>query len=262
MPVTDGVFEPRTPLTPAEQHVDWASHDAHILSRRRIVEQHAAAATRRLANATHLLNGSPHSHVSDVARHLEQGLAATARYGYRQAQIELYDLRSGRPAHAAVTRPVPDAGLFATIAASGLSGVLQFVRNRAGQAAASVASQISEVLLTETDPVRRIVAARDRGRRALHNNVLDLVGETLNLGRAAGALKMRQPPTFALRSEQLDKNTCAPCDGLHGTIVVVGSPEFYALMPPAGCLGGGRCRGIWVFGDNAPDVRAPALQAA
>ena len=40
-------------------------------------------------------------------------------------------------------------------------------------------------------------------------------------------------------------------------IAQVDSAEFYEIMPPAHCYGGGRCRGVMVFGDGASDLRAP-----
>lgn len=62
------------------------------------------------------------------------------------------------------------------------------------------------------------------------------------------------PPTFSMRSEQLDKNTCAACEQYHGTIVQADSDDFYAMLPPAHCFGGGRCRGVMVFADGVSDL--------
>lgn len=49
---------------------------------------------------------------------------------------------------------------------------------------------------------------------------------------------------WALRSEILDGNTCAPCRLYDGTVVLIGSPAYESILPPAFCLGGDRCRGI------------------
>lgn len=262
MPVIEGVFVPRSPLTPAELHVDFLGHNTHILDQRARIEADAAAAALRIADGLHLLRfGSPGALTDHLAARLTAGLDRTARYGFREAQRELAAARAGRPVVAAV-RPIPDAGQFATVALQGIEGVLAFVRRRGAEAARNVTDAVQRVFQIETDPVRALVTARDIARRTLHNNVLDLVGETLNLGRTAGALALPVPPTFGLRSEQLDKNTCAPCDGLHGTITQVGSPQFFATLPPVGCLGGGRCRGLEVFADGPRDVRQPHLQAA
>jgi hypothetical protein len=79
--------------------------------------------------------------------------------------------------------------------------------------------------------------------------LLDLARQTsgvaYNQGRAA---EIRSQPAveYVVRSEVLDQNTCAPCAELDGSIVAVGTPEFDALMPPARCEGGDRCRGFYV----------------
>ena len=76
------------------------------------------------------------------------------------------------------------------------------------------------------------------------------------MGRTAGALDSPGgPPEFALRSEQLDKNTCDACTREHGQIYQVDSDSYYQHLPPSECYGGGRCRGIYVFGDGPRDVR-------
>jgi len=51
---------------------------------------------------------------------------------------------------------------------------------------------------------------------------------------------------WLLRSELLDVNTCGPCRQLDGTLVKIGSAGAEALLPPAQCLGGDRCRGVIV----------------
>jgi hypothetical protein len=66
-----------------------------------------------------------------------------------------------------------------------------------------------------------------------------------NQGRAAEVLSSNQVD-FVIRSEVLDANTCQTCAGLDGAIVEVASDDFQALMPPALCEGGDRCRGFYI----------------
>lgn len=263
MPVVDGVFVPRTPLAPAEEHVDWAGTDAHVVGQRVRVERDAAPAARRLAVlATHQHGLPSPAVIAALAGKIEFGLERTARFGAWSTGRELASLRD-REGVATAGLVVPDAGRYANIAAKGLVAVLALVKQRADQAARAISSSVHQAILDAGAlPGSAIDIALNAATRALHNHVLELVGETLNLGRTAGALSQLQPPEFALRSEQLDRNTCTPCDELHGTITVVGSPDFYAILPPIGCLGGGRCRGVMVFGDGPRDVRAPLEIAA
>jgi hypothetical protein len=102
------------------------------------------------------------------------------------------------------------------------------------------------------------VAASGAAVKQLHLSVLETTGLALNLGRAEGAMTAPGgPPTYSLRSEQLDRNTCGQCERLHGEITQVDTAEFFEGLPPAGCLGGGRCRGVVVFADGPSDLRAP-----
>lgn len=57
---------------------------------------------------------------------------------------------------------------------------------------------------------------------------------------------------FAFRTNVLDKATCEVCWDLDGTVVVIGSPDFYELTPPAKCLGDDLCRCEWAA--LAPEV--------
>ena len=262
MAVIDGVFVPRSPLTAAESHVDFPAHNEHLLDARQRVERAALPVAERIPFLIFTFLPAPPTQTaaSQLARVLARELERTARFGYAQAQAEVERAR----AHAAVTAAhvLPDAGRYGEIARLGLEQVLAFVARRALLTALAVTDRIVQALTVEPDHTRALYAGRDIARRSLHNHVLELVGETLNLGRTAGALDMATPPEFALRSEQLDANTCIPCDGLHGTITRVGSPEYFAILPPSGCLGGGRCRAIMVFSDGPRDVRQPERLAA
>ena len=67
-------------------------------------------------------------------------------------------------------------------------------------------------------------------------------------GRAAELVlsKSTGAATFALRSEVLDAATCEVCATLDGTVVEIGTKDFYELKPPARCRGGERCRGFYI----------------
>ncbi len=264
MPVIDGVFIPRTPLAPAELHVDWTAHNDHIVARRKKLERDALRTARRVALLSAQHSGFPTAGVlEDLVQTFQRHLDKTAYFGYTSAVAEITQLRAHRGHVAKAGLVIPDAGRFAFLAARGLAGVSTLVARRALETANAIAEAVTaairEAALTGQDI---LTAAQTAATKTTHLHVLELVGETLNLGRTAGALSLPEIPEFALRSEQLDRNTCEPCDELHGTIVQVGTPQFFAILPPIGCLGGGRCRGIMVFGDGPRDVRAPELLAA
>lgn len=257
MPVVDGVFEPRTQLTAAEQHVDYPGLNTHIDERRAAVERHAAGNVKRLAYIIVTTHAHPVALTDELAERLEASLDRTATFGYQAARREIRSLRAGHPRARYV---LPDAGDHGAASAEGMPGVRALLKRRARQAADRVTAAVSAEAAAQraaagTDQVLAVAAAAKAGARELHNTVLELVGETLNLGRAAGAMSVDPPPEFALRSEQLDNNTCDACERVHGSVAQVGSDEFYRLTPPAECYGGGRCRGIWVFGDT-PDQMA------
>jgi hypothetical protein len=159
-------------------------------------------------------------------------------------------------------RPIRDAGRYGKYARQGLDGVNALIVMRAADTAEEVAKVAAIYSLYESDYEMKVAAAADAAARVLHNHVLELVGETLNNGRTAGILSLANPPEFAMRSEQLDKATCDPCTGLHGEISQVDSNEYYSLMPPSGCLGGGRCRGVYVFADGVRNLRQPGFEEA
>lgn len=249
------VWTPRVPLTAAERRVDFPAHNSHIVQRRLAVERHATPAARRLAFLV-AEHGLPTALVEkDLEARLYVSLVRSVDFGYQQVQREL---RGERPAIRAAVR-IPGVGDRGRTASQGKQGIHGLVRSRAALVAADVADSARSAAHNATVDTQHIdpAAARSSVRAAvalavkktLHNDVLQLVGEALNLGRAAGAMETPNPPEFAMRSEQLDERTCDSCDLLHGEIVQVGSAEFFDEMPPEGCEGGGRCRGIYVYGD-------------
>lgn len=252
MPVIDGEFTPRHPLTVAERNVDYLGHDQEIVQRRQITERHALPAVKRLAYQLATAHSIPLTVQDDLARRVRESLGLTMTFGYKHARAEITRIRETNIALARVT----DAGQHGHVAAGGLDAIRALIRRRAQDAADAVARAAAAEAVRQRgqDAILATAAIAKEGVRVLHNQILDLVGETLNLGRTAGALSFATPPEFALRSEQLDKDCCDPCIRLHGTIAEVGSDAYYALLPPADCLGGGRCRGIMVFGEEPAHV--------
>lgn len=257
MPIVDGILVPRTTLTAAERAVDFPAVNEHILKRRAAVERAASPSARRLAALTLELHGlPPQPGIDQLTAALARALEATARFGFREAQREIGELR--RDSANPLAYSVPDAGRYSRAAVAGIGGVLLLARERARTAAEGVAESVTAAAADRTlDGVDLVLAVTMAATRSLHRYVLELVGETLNLGRTAGALNLPDPPEFALRSEQLDRNTCDACTRVHGTIEQVGSDAFYRIMPPSDCYGGGRCRGVMVFGDSYGQVRVP-----
>lgn len=262
MPVIDGVLVPRTPLTLAELNVDYLGHYDHVTQRRQQVEQTAKRRLRRIVYATAATGQAPLPQIGLLAVTLERALYQTASFGYRQSRREISALRA-EPARARLE--IRDAGGYSRVATGGLQAIRELLRHRAQLAASTIAAAAAAAarearLDQEASVVAVQIAVAAQAARSLHNHVLELIGETLNLGRAAGALSFPQPPQFALRSEQLDKATCDACTRLHGSIVEVGSPSFYEYLPPAGCYGGGRCRGIMIFADELEQARGPDIE--
>lgn len=243
-------WTPRVPLTAAERRVDFPAHNEHIVQRRLAVERYAKPAANRIAFLVVEHSLPTNAAERDLEARLYVSLSRSVEFGYQQARREL---QGSRPAIRASLR-IPGIGKRGRVVLQGLPGIHGLVRQRAALVAhnvadaAALAAHQAKVKPGATK-VGTALAVSDAVQRSLHNNVLQLVGEALNLGRAAGAESVRNPPEYAMRSEQLDENTCDECDALHGEIVQVGSAEFYDEMPPEGCAGGGRCRGLYVFGD-------------
>lgn len=259
MPVVDNTFRPRGELVLAETTVDMVSLYNLITDQRTAVEQAALPAARKLAYTAVEFRIPTQASVDELAGRLEVALERTLRYGYRSARREITALRKTEPVTAL---EFTDTGRYARLAQLGLEGIRQLIRRRTRESASGVSqaalAAAGSALTEEKDEAATIVAVTAAATRALHRHVLELIGETLNLGRTAGVLELREPPTFSMRSEQLDKATCDACTRLHGAIVEVGSPSYFDYLPPAGCYGGGRCRGFMVYADAISQVRGPA----
>lgn len=260
MPVVDGVFIPTVPLAPAEHGVDWIAHHDTILDRRIVIERQTRPAARRIAVAMTEFGYPPSTTRRDLSDRLRNGLDVATRFGYREARREIRSMRAQQPVTAAYV--IPNPGRLSRIAALGLAGLKMLTGQRADEAADAIIYRLQLLMTTDAyahaDQAERLALILATADKALHNSVLELVGEAINTGRTAGALTaVGGPPTFALRSEQLDKSGCGACARVHGAVVQVGSPEYYQIMPPTLCYGGGRCRGLYVFADGAQDVRLP-----
>lgn len=243
-------WTPRVPLTAAERRVDFIAHNDHIVLRRLAVERHALPSARKLAVAVAEFGLPTRALELDLEGALYVSLVRSVDFGFRQVKREL---RGDRPTIRAAVR-IPGIGQRGRVVLSGLAEIHGLVRSRAQLVASDVANAATAAkhqadLEPAATSLSTNLAVKKAVARALHNDVLQLVGEALNLGRAAGAMQARPVPEFCMRSEQLDKNTCEPCDHMHGEIARVGSSEMYDIMPPAGCQGAGRCRGILVFGN-------------
>lgn len=267
---------PPRAMTLAETHVDWHRVQRHIDERRAAVERAGVGATRKIATSLALAGHVVESDRDLLAARLQAALDATAKFGYRSAQAEIRSLRGSRPMLVgdgvtdnratlqaaidtlALAYELPSIGDQAEVAAGGIDAVRALVRRRAKEAADRVVSAAMKAYVSGQPGLERQIALVSASRKALHRVVIELVGETLTQGRIAGALAAPGgPPEFALRSSMLDKNSCEPCDRLNGTVVQVGSGEFYDLSPPSMCLGSGRCRCQWVFGSTADQMQQP-----
>jgi hypothetical protein len=186
----------------------------------------------------------------------ERGALARAAAFQANATNVRGGVRSPAPAETLLARyAISDAGAYADSAQHGLPGIYSIIKYRSRQVARNVADATHAAAWQAAGEESKVAAGLvvlNAATKALHNSVLELVGEALNLGRTAGALEMRPVPEFALRSAQLDKSSCPECERLHGEIVEVDTSEFFSMMPPADCLGGGRCRCIYVFEGRRP----------
>jgi hypothetical protein len=238
MPVVAGSFIPTRPMTAAEETVAWAKTNRVILEQREQVEQAAFPAAKQLGLAVGYAWPGLAAPRERLTRTLSDALAFVYGFGRTEARRELVALRSRSPipitaATRRDTQPGAARRRFDMVAQDAADAVERAAREAAG------------------DPVSASTAAA----RQLHLEVLEAVGTALNLGRTAGAMSAPGgPPTYALRSEQLDRNSCPRCIEVHGTIVQADTPDYYALLPPAQCFGGGRCRGVMVFADGVRDL--------
>lgn len=244
-------MDPRVPFTAAEEVVDFDAHQEHILDQRERVERSAWNDARRFSHSVYLNDGIPsHRAASDLAARLVASVTATYVFGYRSAHREIASLRARRGG-----RP----GLIPAPAGNPPAQHMREVVGLAHEATSAYAKSVVRAWETRREDLEWL---ERRSRVLLHNAVLELVGRALNLGRTHAAVGGEMPKAltadvapalWAMRSEQLDTNTCPPCDQLHGRVVQLLSPEYLEYLPPNLCLGRGRCRGIYVYSDDPAD---------
>jgi hypothetical protein len=261
MPVVDGTLVANFPLAVAEQHVDFPAVHNLILTGRVKTEKAIQPLAKRFAASVALIGYGNTQIAYQLADRISHQLEVVANTGARHARQEITSLRAAKKARAALTMPPPDTKKY--LGKLGPEELRRQLRRRAWLAAVAIEDAVNKAAkqpgLSQDE---RLAALTLAAQRAAHNVTLELVGDAVNGGRTLGATTMANPPEFAMRSEQLDKETCDPCTEAHGTIVQVDSNEYFATLPPAYCLGGGRCRGVMVFGDGPVDVRQPDLLAA
>lgn len=246
---------PPRPMTLAETHVDWHRVQRHIDERRAAVERAGVGVTRKIATSLALAGHVVESDREALAARLQAALDATAKFGYRSAQAEIRSLRGSR---LTLAYELPNIGDQAEVAAGGIDAVRALVRRRAKDAADRVVSAAMKAYVSGQPGLERQIALVSASRKALHRVVLELVGETMNQGRAAGIASLPNPPEFAMRSSMMDRASCEICDRLNGQVVQVGSGEYWDNMPPAMCLGSSRCRCVYVTGDTPAQMKSAA----
>lgn len=248
----------RLPLVAAEQVVAWEKVNDHILRRRAELERECWPEARTFSFSLAINHGVPSQRaLDDLERALKTGVGHSWLFGYRSVLEELKGLRErrgDRPRLQPADGGVPSDGAVRELGHLSLVAAREY-SDAAHRAWIGFARDENVV-----DPWAKL---EKRSRMLLHNVALQIVGRALNLGRAHGArggslprtlvAAVEAPALWAMRSEQLDTNTCVPCDEIHGRVVRVDDPLFYDLMPPNLCLGRGRCRGIYVFGDSPDD---------
>lgn len=239
------------PYVLAEQVVDYARIDAHIDERRARLEALLRQPAREFAESIlHL--GIPSLRASDELEwRLCRGLTVTLRFGYAQARAEIRALRRRRPSTPLLAA---DDSLEVPYNAT------RWLRGICVQHTAGFARRMNEhwERFKEEPEVRELML--DRADREAHNIALAAVGQVLNAGRSLAAQGQGEPIVladhavlYAMRTERLDRNTCPRCYALHGTVVQAMTPDYWRLMPPNECRGGGRCRGFYVYGDSLQD---------
>ena len=252
-------FEPRVPLVLAEEVVGYVALRDHVTEARRRTEQMLIPTAIRYAASLDLNYGIPsYTAAQALERALHRAISATMIFGYRTVVAELQELRARKGTR---ERPVvEDFGRMPEIAGPALQAITAHARQR------FIDRMQREYRRIEPDDPGRGDKLRTQALQSAHVIAVEFVSRALNAGRSLGALGERPmvvtaavAALYAMRSEQLDANTCEPCDSLHGEISDVNTTRYYLLMPPNGCvtasipLIGPRCRGIYVYGDSLGD---------
>lgn len=243
---------PRVPFCAAEAVVDYDNVDNVVLEGRKRIEAYVWKwGGKRLALSVRMHGGAPSpAAASSVAHSFAHSCISVYMAGYDQVIDELAALRGSTTATDSGNRD------------DGYKEIQALARQAAGSYQQSVINYFGKV----GGDLAGELKIEGRARQLLHNVTLEIVGRVLNLGRNHAATGGARPvlaaaaALYAMRSEQLDRNTCGPCDSLHGYVAQVGSPSYWEHTPPNDCLGRGRCRGIWVYADALADLRIPGGQ--
>lgn len=242
----------------AEEAVDFPQLHNHVTEARRRTEQALVPTAIRYSASLDLNHGIPsYTAAQALERTMFAAISATMIFGYRGVVAELRELRARKGFG---ERPIEGVVHLPEIAGPALRSITVHACERFALRMGREYQRIDVA-----DPLRAD-KLRDQARRSAHVIAIELVSQALNEGRTLGALGERPmivtaavAALYAMRSEQLDTNTCDPCEDLHGEIAEVGRDRYYLLMPPNGCLTasipaiGPRCRGIYVYGDSLND---------
>lgn len=239
-------------MVAAEEVVDWARIDTHITTRRLSVERMILPAALSYTMALEQLGVPSYHQLATFQTRLHVALGKSYVFGFRRARAEIRALRRLRgDTPVLASRPPRYPELANTwVKTLAIRGVSRFV--------VAMNGYYTQYL----DDLGRVEKLRDRAKRMSHNIALEYVTEALNAGRTLAALGQEEPTIYtadattlyAMRSERLDRNTCSPCFALHGTVVELLSQDYWDILPPSGCLGQGRCRGIMVYADSPEDL--------
>lgn len=250
----------------AEEVVDFPRLDSLILTHRADLERSVVPRAREFAAALDLHHGIPSQRALDgLASTLTIGCWRTYRFGFDSATRELRELRRRRG-----DRPT----LIAAAVPETPWASARYMRTLAHQAANGISSALQGYYVVVEHDVGRTALLEVKAGKLAHEVCMELVVRVLNAGRTLAALggdtptllAAVAPAVYAMRSEQLDTRTCARCVTLHGTVVEVGTPAYFSLMPPNGCITneirgiGARCRGVYVYGDSPADFRTVTEQ--
>jgi hypothetical protein len=193
--------------------------------------------------------------------------------GHATVRSELDHQATGRALTIGLSASVPEAFQLSDSAVAHTIGQL---RARAQLAASAVAHAIWQAIargklqgITDQKTLRTI--GRDAGNQQLGAQASHHAGGAINAGRHAAALTLvpggrqggpRAGVAGARYTSVLDKNTCQVCEGADdGVLRTLDDPALIRVPNPA-CLGGDRCRCIWVYQLSSEVGSKPAAIAA
>lgn len=245
-------WKPRFPLRAAERHVRFEEIGRHIYDRRRLCYEAILPTSRRFANAMIDMHGGiPQGALDEITQSISDALAVTFRFGYREVRREIKHLKGGKVL--AAQRPPKDQDQVAAwIAAIAAAASLKYADKMRGHYEKIVVTKTTtDEAGTEQARAESQAALGKKADAEAWAVALGTVSVALNGGRSMGATGA---VPFAMRSEQIESDSCCDyCVETHGTVVSVDGPDYWDLMPPNGCYGDERCRGLYVYSDDVAD---------